>query len=58
MRVLKYAIGDRVFTVADNYGIGGVVTGLRAGDMPYRIRTDDGNESWYATWEVFDARDV
>lgn len=52
---MKYKIGDRVFIVADNAPIGeGVVTAIREGIYPYRVRTDDGKESWYATWEVFD----
>lgn len=45
-------IGDRVFVTADNYGIGGVIVDTRTGDYGYFIRTDDGQESWYAEWEV------
>lgn len=45
-------IGDRVFVTADNYGIGGVITDIREGSFPYKVRTDDGQETWYATYEV------
>lgn len=45
-------IGDRVFVTAENYGIGGVLTGLRGGLLPYRVRTDDQQETWYAQYEV------
>jgi hypothetical protein len=47
-------IGDRVFIVADNFGIGGVIVGLREGIFPYQIRTDDRHTNWYAEYEVFD----
>lgn len=52
---MKYTIGDRVFIVADNAPIGGgVVIAIREGSYPYLVRTDDGKENWYATYEVFD----
>ena len=49
---MEFQIGDRVFTVADNFGIGGVIIAIRESDYPYLIRTDDGNETWYAAYEV------
>jgi hypothetical protein len=52
--VTRYAIGDRVRVVADNYGIDGVIVDIRAGDYPYLVATDDGQQTWYAAWEVFD----
>lgn len=47
-------IGDRVRVQADNFSIEGTITEIRLGVYPYRILTDDGQETWYAAFEVFD----
>jgi hypothetical protein len=52
-------IGDRVFVVADNMGMGAVIIAIRESTgspaSHYKVRTEDGQEFWAFDYEVHDA---